>query len=168
MFFLTKPRNILLIVYLGCIGLMMGAMYFQHILKLEPCPLCITQRVFVISVGLVAFGFWYSNPKTSLLKIGFALNVLLAAGGGSIAIRQLWLQSLPEELAPACGPSLTYMFETLPFWNAISVLFAGDGNCAEVVWTLFGISIPGWTLVAFIGLCFIHLWGLFQLFTSKS
>ena len=67
-------------------------------------------------------------------------------------LRHIWLQSLPEDLVPACGPSLSYLLDTVPFFEAISVLLQGDGNCAESVWSFLGLTIPGWTLVAFIGL----------------
>jgi disulfide bond formation protein DsbB len=75
-------------------------------------------------------------------------------------MRQLYLQSLPAEQAPACGPGLGYMLENFPFMQALEIMLKGDGNCATVVWTFIGISIPGWTLIAFIGLAAISIWQL--------
>jgi len=152
-----------LILALGCAGLIvMGVFYFQQALGLMPCALCITQRVFIIAVGVVAavaaaFGLC-GVPR----RICAGLGIVLAIIGGGFSSRQLWLQSLPEDLVPACGPSLGYMLENFPLSQALQLLLQGDGNCAEVSWTFLGLSIPGWTLVAFIGLALINLWQLLR------
>lgn len=147
---------------LGTAGLIGIGLYFQYVMGLAPCALCITQRIFIIAVGFAAavaaiFGFsgW---PRR--LMAGF--GILFAILGGSISSRQLWLQSLPEDQVPACGPSLEYILDAFPLQEALTVLLRGDGNCAEVVWTFLGLSIPGWTLVAFIGLAGINLWQLLR------
>jgi disulfide bond formation protein DsbB len=99
------------------------AMYLQHILELEPCPLCITQRAFVILTGLFALIAALHNPQglgAARLRL---LCLLAAVPGAAVAARHVWLQHLPEELAPACGPSLEYMLETLPLSETFA---AGD------------------------------------------
>ena len=119
---------------------------------LEPCPLCILQRVMVIGVAVVALIATIHGPKEAGIKVYGWLSILTAVTGGAISIRQLWLQSLPEDEVPACGASLDYLLDVFPLTEVLTMILSGDGTCAEVVWELFGISIPGWTLVGFVGL----------------
>lgn len=151
-------RPTYLIVFLGCTGLIVAALYMQHVMGMHPCPLCITQRVFVIAVGLLALAAALHNPKPLGRKIYGALSLLAALVGAGVSARHVWIQSLPEDQVPACGPGLEYMFETFPLMEALTLLFQGDGNCADVVWQFLGLSIPGWTLVAFAGLALISGW----------
>ncbi len=157
---MLSTRNLLLLIWVGTIVLIAIALYMQYFMELIPCALCMTQRVFVIAVGVMALLGWLHITLGQLGKAGLRTYTLLgmsmAVIGGAFSSRHLWLQSLPEDLAPACGPSLSYLLETVPFFEALSVLLKGDGNCAEEVWSLFGITIPGWTLVAFIGLFLIN------------
>jgi len=155
---LPSIRLTFLIVFLGSIFLIMFGLYLQHVKGLEPCALCITQRVFFISAGIVGLIAFIANFKGIGRRIISGVGVLLAGFGGSISIRQLYLQSLPEDQAPACGPGLAYAFENFPVFEALSLLLQGDGNCAEVVWTMFGISIPGWALISFTGMVVVYTW----------
>ncbi len=127
-------------------------------MELIPCPLCITQRVFIVAVGLVGLLGFIHNPSGWGRKIYGGLGALLAIIGGGFSSRQLYLQNLPADQAPACGPGVGYLLENFPLMEALSVLLRGDGNCAEVAWTFLGVSIPGWTLVAFIGLMGFNIW----------
>jgi len=129
---------------------------------LEPCPLCMTQRIAIIAVGTVSLIAFLHHPLGIMRRVYSGLGAILAILGGAISSRQLWLQSLPEDQVPSCGPSLDYMLDTFPLSETISVMLQGDGNCAEVVWTFLGLSIPGWTLIAFIGLCLINLWQMLR------
>lgn len=156
--YLPSPRQTNLLIFLACTAMMAVGFIFQYVMNLEPCPLCITQRFFITLTGLIALTGFLTNPRAIGLKIFSVFTTLTAIGGGSFSTRQLWLQSLPADQAPACGPSLGYMLETFPLLEALEVLLRGNGNCAEVVWTLFGVSIPGWTLVAFIMLAGISIW----------
>lgn len=153
-------RQTNLIVFLGCAASMLVAAYMEHVMGLAPCPLCITQRVFMVLVGVLALLAFLHNPGKSGRRIYAGLGVLAAIIGGGFSSRQLWLQSLPEDQVPACGPGLAYMFESYPFMEAFEVLMRGDGNCAKVDWSLLGISIAGWTLVAFIVLALINIYQL--------
>lgn len=155
---IPSPRLTFLIIFLGCTGLMLVGFYMQYVMDLYPCPLCITQRVFIVSVGVVALTGFLINARGLTRKLFGGLGILLAAGGSFFSIRQLWLQSLPEDQLPACGPDVAYLLENFPLMDALSVLLRGDGNCGEVVWSFLGISIPGWTLVAFIGLAGFNVW----------
>jgi disulfide bond formation protein DsbB len=149
---LPSTRHMLLLIWIGVIVLISVALYMQYVMELIPCALCMTQRVFVIAVGVVALLAWLHQPSAKGLRIYASIGMLMAIIGGAFSSRHIWLQSLPEDLAPACGPSLSYLMETVPFLEALKVLLQGDGNCAESVWSFLGLTIPGWTLVAFIGL----------------
>jgi disulfide bond formation protein DsbB len=159
---LLPIRLLNLLIAVGCAILIAIALYMQHQLGLEPCPLCMTQRVAIIAVGCVTFLAFLHNPLGVGRRIYAGLGALLAIGGGAISSRQLWLQSLPEDQVPACGPSLDYMLETFPLAETLTIMLQGDGNCAEVVWTFLGVSIPGWTLVAFCGLLSANLWQMIR------
>lgn len=144
----------------GCLGLILTGLYMQHVLGLLPCALCVTQRIFIIAVGLVALIAFIHNPSSGAQRAYAGLGLLFAIIGGYFSSHHMWLQSLPADEAPACGPGLDYILERFPLQEAITVLLRGDGNCAEVVGTFLGLSIAGWTLVAFIGLAAINLWQL--------
>jgi disulfide bond formation protein DsbB len=159
---LPSTRWTFLIIFLGCTGLILTGLYMQYAMELYPCPLCITQRIFIIAVGLTGLLAFLLNPKTLGRRIFGVFGIICAALGASFSIRQLYLQSLPKDQVPACGPDLGYLLENFPLMDALSVLLRGDGNCAEVQWALFGISIAGWTLVAFVGLIGFNLWQLLR------
>ncbi len=138
------------------------AMYMENVMGLEPCPLCMTQRLFFAMTGLIAlFAFIHSPADWGKSVYGFVCAAF-AFGGGGFAIRQIYLQHLPEDQVPACGPSLGYMLEVFPMSEVITEMLSGDGNCAEVVWQdpVIGMSIPEWSLVGFIML------GLFCVFQA--
>lgn len=135
-----------------CAVLLGVALYMEHVMGLTPCYLCIVQRVFVLLTGLVLLAAALHDPGRIGQRIYAGLGALSAALGGSFSTRQLWLQSLPADQVPACGPPADYLFDALPWADALGMLLRGDGNCAEIQWTLLGISIPGWTLMAFAAL----------------
>jgi len=102
------------------------------------------------------------NPAPTGQKIYAALAALAAIGGGFFSVKQLWLQNLPEDKVPACGPPVDYLFDAFSASEAVSMLLRGDGNCAEVQWQLLGISMPGWVLLSFIGLAGAALFQLLR------
>ncbi len=148
-----------------CLGLIGTALYFQHVMGLEPCPLCIFQRLFVIALGVVMLMAAIHDPRDLGRRVYGGLIVVVAGLGAGVAARHVWLQSLPADQVPACGPGLEYMLETFPLMDALKLVFEGSGECAEVQWTFLGLSIPGWTLVIFIGLA---VFGLLLLFSPKA
>lgn len=152
-----------LAIVLACTGLMGYALYAQEILELHPCPLCISQRIFVIAIGLIALVAFIHNPVRLLFRrIYAALGMLAAVVGGVVAGRHVYIQGLPEDEVPACGPGLDYIFDTFPFFEAVTILFRGDGNCAEIDWQFLGLSMPAWVLIAFIGLFAVNGWQLLR------
>lgn len=150
--YLPNPRNLNWLISFGCLFLMAVALFMEHMMHLEPCPLCIFQRVAVISVGVIAFAAALHNPVGLGIRVYGCLVVLVALIGAGLSSRQLYLQSLPEDQVPACGPGLDYLLDVFPMQDVLRMVLEGDGSCAEVVWSFLGISIPGWTLVGFAGL----------------
>ena len=148
-----------------CVTLFATALYFQHVMGLEPCPLCIFQRVFVIGLGVVMIAGLVHNPGAFWRKCYGGIVVLFGVLGISVAGRHVWLQHLPEDQVPECGPGLDYMLEAFPLGETLQMVFTGSGECAEVQWTLFGLSIPAWTLLIFVGLT---VFGFFMLLSSRD
>jgi disulfide bond formation protein DsbB len=142
-------RTLNLYLFLVAICMILVALYMQYQMDLNPCYLCIVQRVFVILTGLIALLAFAHNPANKGQKRYAAATSLSALAGAGFSVRQLWLQSLPEEKVPACGPPADYLFDALPIAEALPMLLSGDGNCAEVQWTFLNLSIPAWTLLAF-------------------
>ncbi len=135
---------------LGAAAILAFAFYLEQVQGLVPCPLCITQRVFFGLVGGVALLAALHNPVAVGRRVYAAFILLFSLVGGGVAARQLWLQQLPPEEVPACGPGVDYLLEVLPWHELAPIFFRGSGNCAEVAWTFLGLSIPGWSLLAFI------------------
>lgn len=133
------------------------AFYFQYVMGLEPCPLCMMQRGAVIAVGGVALVAALHNAKAWGMRIYALLLLLFASAGAALSIRHLWLQSLPEGQAPACGPSFEYMMDAYPLMQVLKIAMQGTGDCAKVVWQFLGLSIPGWMLLAFAGMALVSL-----------
>lgn len=148
----TTPRLLWLTLAAVSVLGMAFAFYLQYVEGLAPCPLCMTQRIFLVAVGVVALIAAAHNPGKAGLRLYAAGAFLFTALGAAFAGRHVWLQHLPEDQVPACGPSLEYLIDTLPLRDALSVLLMGDGNCAEVVWQFLGFSIPELTLAVFIAI----------------
>ena len=159
---MLSSRRLFLLGFLFCASMAGVAGYFQFIDNLEPCPLCILQRVFTMLVGLVLLIAVLHNPKNIGVRIYGFLAGLLALLGASISARHVWLQNLPEDQVPSCGPGLNFMLDNFALGDTINMVLRGSGECAEVLWTFIGISIPGWTLLAFILLATVSLSQLFR------
>ncbi|MFI8481980.1 disulfide bond formation protein B [Pseudomonas sp. NPDC078700] len=160
--YLASPRSLFLLAFLGCVALMGGALYLEHVVGLEPCPLCILQRIAVIIFAVVCLIAAIHGPGRIGRRVYASLAMLSALIGAGTAARQIWLQSVPADQLPACLPSLEYMMDALPFQEIIRVVLHGSADCAEVNWTLFGMSIPEWSLLAFIAMIIFTLLQLFR------
>lgn len=147
---LFQPRPLNIIGLLACIALIVIAFYMQYVMGLDPCPLCMMQRIVIYVVAIVFLLAMTHNPAITGQRIYAILITLFSLSGAGFASRQLWLQSLPADQVPACGPSLDYMIDVLPWTEVLSVMMRGSGDCAKVVWTFLSLSIPAWTLIAFI------------------
>jgi disulfide bond formation protein DsbB len=154
-----SPRLVFVgLVLLAITAMLFARLYLQEYLGLAACPLCMTQRVFVVLWGVIALLGALHNPHGWGRRVYSGLCGLSAVAGAAVAGRHVWLQHLPADQVPACGPSLDYMLENLPFRETLSVVLAGDGNCATVDWTFLGFSIPEQTLVVFSVVILVCLW----------
>lgn len=156
-------RTVNLIVVLAISGLLATGYYMQFVMHLEPCMLCVSQRLCFMATGAVTLLALIHNPSSGAArKVYGAAGALFALGGIGLASRQLWLQNLPKDQVPACGPGFDYVLETFPFLEAVSIMIRGDGNCAEVDWTFLGLSIAGWSWIWFAGFVGVLLWQAFR------
>ena len=147
---LLPPRRLAyLLGFVICAALMGWAFWLQYHEGLEPCPLCMFQRVAVVAVGIVLLIAFLHDPGQRWATFYAVLVVLFAGAGAAFAGRQIWLQSLPKDQVPACGMGLNYMLETLPLTDVIAKVLGGSGECAEKGWEMLGLSIAGWTFVFF-------------------
>ena len=147
---LPRRRLGYLLGFVLCAALMGWAFWLQYGMGLEPCPLCMFQRVAVSAIGIVFLLALIHNPLRFGAAVYAGLILLFAAGGVAFASRQVWLQSLPKDQVPACGMGISYMMDTMPFLDVITKVFAGSGECADKAWVFLGLSIAGWTFVFFI------------------
>lgn len=152
-----NPRIWFLLGSIGCFSMLGIGAYLQFVENLEPCPLCISQRIAILLLGIVFLIAAIHNPAQKGVKIYSILGALVAAGGGSVSARHVWIQHLPPNEVPECSPGLSYVFENFPLTDTIKLMLSGTGECAKVDWTLLGLSIPAWTLIAFLGLAILSL-----------
>ena len=131
--------------------------YFQMYKGFEPCPLCILQRMGVSAVAIVFLLAALHNPSRIGNVVYSLLGFIAACLGGAVSIRHLWLQHLPQDAIPQCSPGYDYIVDNFPLMDAIPMLLKGSGECSETLWSLIGLSIPAWTLVAFVFLAIINL-----------
>lgn len=134
--------------FLACCALMGYALYAQHVLLLSPCPLCIFQRVAVIALGGLFLLAAVHRAGPAGRRVYGVLIGLAAAAGVGVAGRHVWLQNLPPEKVPACGPGLDFILDAFPLQEALAMVFSGSGECANVDWRLLGLSMPAWVLIA--------------------
>lgn len=139
---------------LGGVGIVAAllayALFAQYVQGYEACPLCIFQRVGMLAVGAVLLVAALHAPRGKGARAYGILGVLTAAGGGAISARHIYLQHLPAEDVPACGPGLDYMLEAFPLGEALRMIFTGSGECAEVNWAFLGLAMPTWVLIWFV------------------
>jgi len=146
---MLRQRPLFLAAFLMCVALMATALTLQYAMKLEPCPLCILQRLFVIALAAVMLVAALHDPALTGRRVYGALIVILGGLGIVVAGRHVWLQNLPADQVPECGPGLEYLLDAFPLTEALSLVFRGSGECADVLWVFLGLTIPGWTLVIF-------------------
>lgn len=149
--FRASFRTQFLLGFAACAGLLTYAFYVQLQDGLEPCPLCIFQRVAFVALGLVFLAGGAHAPKRRGGRSVYGVLGLLAAGAGiAISGRHVWLQNLPPDQIPTCGPGLDYMLDAMPISGVVRKVLTGSGECASVDWTFLGLSMPAWTLACFV------------------
>jgi len=146
-------------VAIACAALLAYGYYLQYFEAQDPCPLCLVQRGFFYAIGLTMLGAALHGPKGAWARRGYALGALVfALGGLATAARQVWLQHLPADQVPACGPDLAFMMENFPLARTFELLLRGSGQCAEVGWTFLGLSIAEWSAAWFALFAALTLW----------
>jgi disulfide bond formation protein DsbB len=156
---MPSKRILNVMAFLACAGMMAFALFVQHVLLMEPCPLCVLQRVAVIGAGIAFLLLALHDPRAGWARrIYMSLLGLFALGGLVVAGRHVWLQHLPPDKVPSCGPGLGYMLDNFPFADALKMVFTGSGECAVIDWSLLGISMPGWVFIALLALAIFGGW----------
>jgi disulfide bond formation protein DsbB len=150
-------RSLSALGFLGCAGGIAFALYLQHARGFEPCPMCIFQRIAMITAGAFLLLGAIAGPRGGGRWLWALLGALGALAGAGIAGRQVWLQSLPADQVPACGPTLDYLMKMMPLQRVVTYVLKGEGSCAKIDAQWLGIALPEWTLFAFIALALYAL-----------
>jgi protein dithiol:quinone oxidoreductase len=150
-----SPRGVLALVCAVCVGMLAFGLYLQHVVGLEPCPMCIVQRYAFVLVAIVA-GLGAALKARGAQTIAGLLMLLVSGFGAFVAARQSWLQWYPPETA-SCGRDFYGMIEAFPLQRAIPMIFRGSGDCTKIDWTFLGLSIANWSFLVF---CLFALVGL--------
>jgi protein dithiol:quinone oxidoreductase len=145
-----KGKTGYFIGFAACFGLVGLALVIQTVYKLEPCPLCITQRIVFMCMGVLFLIAAFVKPATILAKLLTVAQVIAALIGAGWAIRHWWIQAHRESMVVDCGVGFDYMFENFPLKKAFTLIFRGTGDCAAIDWTFLGLSLPQLGLIAFI------------------
>jgi len=141
-----------------CAGLLAFGLYLQYYDGQDPCPLCIFQRVAFMALGAVFLVAGIHGPGRTGAIVYAVLGGICAATGTGLAARHVWLQSLPADQVPACGPGLAYMMEQFPLMRMLERVLSGSGECAEAAWRFLGLTIAGWSLLWFVLLGVFVVW----------
>lgn len=152
------------LISIGAGGILCLGLLLEFALGLAPCPLCMMQRIWFALTGIVALVGLAHNPRWGIYPL---ISALCATVGGGFALRQLWLQSLPADQVPSCGPDLAYMIEEVTEYDApisqlLAAMASGTGDCAVVHDVIPVMSIPGWALLGFSLLLFASIMQLRQ------
>lgn len=155
--FLTS-RQLNLAGFVACVGMMAYALYAEHVLMLMPCPLCVFQRMAVIALGVVFLVAAIHNPAGWGNRVYAALVFLSAAVGVGVAGRHVWLQNLPADQVPSCGPGFDYIIDSFPLADALKLIFTGSGECASSDWSFVGLSMPAWVVISVAVVGVVGIW----------
>jgi len=160
---LVTRRHLLLTGFLISVLLIVYVLYAQYVLGLEPCPLCILQRVAVIALGLSFLLLALRPPQRKQAKfLASLLLMMISSAGVGIAARHVWIQSLPPDKVPGCGPGLDFMMANFPLSEVLEMVFSGSGECAEISWSFAYLSMPAWALIWLIVLGSFGVWSIHQ------
>jgi disulfide bond formation protein DsbB len=159
---LPNTRLLNLAGFLACAGMMGFAIFAQYVLLLDPCPLCVFQRIAAILLGIVFLLAALQNPGRTGARVYGVLMGLVAGCGVAIAIWHVRLQNMPADEVPSCGPGFEYIMNNFALFDALSLIFKGSGECAEVAWRLLGLSMPSWVIIGLGGLGIAGIWNNFR------
>ena len=159
---LLQGRTPYLIGFLASFALVGLALFLQVRYHLEPCPLCISQRIAFMGLGLAFLLAALHRPQRVWRKLHGLLQIGLAMTGAVIAARHIWVQTHPGQAMSECGVGFDYMIEQFPLSHAVKLIFEGTGECSVIDWTLFGFTIPQLSLLAFLGFGVYAAWLAFR------
>ena len=160
---LVTRRKLFLTGFLISVLLIVYVLYTQYVLGLEPCPLCILQRVAVIALGISFLLLALRPPQRKQTKfLTSILLVMISSAGVGIAARHVWIQNLPPDKVPGCGPGLDFMIANFPLSEVLAMVFSGSGECAEISWSFAFLSMPAWALIWLIFLGAFGIWSIYQ------
>ena len=142
------------------VGLIFSAFGLQIVKHLTPCPLCIMQRVAFIAIGLLFLIFALLPNRTAFARTQGFFLIFVSGAGLAVALRQIYLQHLPPDQVPACGPGLNYLLQLFPWSQALAMVFQGSGECAVIDWRFLGLSMASWSAL---WLLFFCMWGVCML-----
>ena len=143
----AAPRRVLASVSAVGVAMLAFGLYLQHVVGLNPCPMCIVQRYALLLVALIAGLTALARGRLTLMA-GSALMLVVAGFGAFVAARQSWLQWYPPEVS-SCGRDFYGMIETFPLQRVIPMIFKGSGDCTKIDWTFLGLSLANWSFVWF-------------------
>lgn len=155
-------RLVHLFALLVCVFLLAGAAYMQLVLGLQPCPLCIIQRVIILIMGLLFLVGVIYVPQAMGRKIFGCLTLLLSAAGIAVSARHVWLIHRPAKGITSCGADISVYINNLPITQTIKLLFQGTGDCANETWQFLGLNLPEWMLVFLVFFAVIGVWEMLQ------
>jgi disulfide bond formation protein DsbB len=147
-----------LLGFLACTALLAYAYYAQFFMHLEPCPLCILQRVGIFVLGVVFLIAAAHDPRPFGRRLYALLLMLAALATIGVALRHLYIQSLPPDSVPACGASLDFMLKVFSLSEVLVKVLTGSGECAKVTWTFLGLAMPAWVMISAAGLGGFGIW----------
>lgn len=159
---LPSRRLLNLAGFLACAGMMGFALYAQYVIYLDPCPLCVFQRVATILTGVVFLLAALHNPGPLGARVYGGLLVLTTGFGVGVATWHVRLQNMPAGDVPSCGPGFEYIMDNFALFDALSMIFKGSGECADVVWSMLGLSMPSWVIIGLGGLLIAGVWNNFR------
>lgn len=146
-----------------CALMMTYALYAEHVLGFEPCPLCMLQRVGVVGLGAVFLLAALHNPKGVWAARAYGISIgTMAIFPGFVSARHLYIQALPPGSVPSCGASLDYLLDVFPLMTVLRKVLFGAGECQKIDWAFLGLSMPGWVLTMVVILCVVGIWNQFR------
>jgi disulfide bond formation protein DsbB len=144
--------------FMACSGMMAYALYAEHYLLLDPCPLCVLQRIAVIAMALIFLAVALHDPAGWGRRIYVVLVATAAAAGAGVAGWHVWLQNLPPEEVPGCGPGFGHIIDSFPLSEAFKMIFSGSGECASIDWSFLGLSMPAVVVIGVVTIGAIGVW----------
>lgn len=158
---LARTRSLFFLVFFACALIVGAVIYLQRVVGSAPCPLCFAQRILMLTCSGICLIAALHVPGAIGWRVYSAILLFVSLIGAALAGRQVWLQATPPENPAACLVNLQYLLDTQPWLKVLALIFAGHAGCSEITWSLFGISLPEWSLLAFAGISLFALYYLF-------